>query len=91
MRYDLVVRSRRAVLPEGTRAAAVAVSGPGFAAAGSSLASTATAAEVDIYGGTYSGSPGHFAYTPQTSGPGTWLSAGPSGMTAAATAFAAAG
>jgi allantoinase len=28
MRYDLVVRSRRAVLPDGTRAAAVAVSGP---------------------------------------------------------------
>jgi allantoinase len=32
MRYDLVVRSRRAVLPEGTRAAAVAVSGPVIAA-----------------------------------------------------------
>ncbi len=28
MKYDLVVRSRRAVLPDGTRAAAVAVSGP---------------------------------------------------------------
>jgi allantoinase len=28
MRYDLVVRSRRAVLPDGTRAAAVAVRGP---------------------------------------------------------------
>jgi allantoinase len=32
MRYDLVVRSRRAVLPEETRAAAVAVSGPVIAA-----------------------------------------------------------
>jgi len=32
MRYDLVVRSRRAVLPGGTRAAAVAVSGPAIAA-----------------------------------------------------------
>lgn len=69
----------------------VPVSGPGFAALGSSLASTATATEVDIYGGTYSGSPGHIAYTPQTDGPGTWLPAGPAGMTAASTAFAAAG
>jgi allantoinase len=32
MRYDLVVRSRQAVLPEGTRPAAVAVSGPVIAA-----------------------------------------------------------
>ena len=32
MRYDLVVRSRRAVLPEGTRPAAVAVSGAAIAA-----------------------------------------------------------
>ena len=32
MRYDLVVRSRRAVLPDGTRPAAVAVSGPAVAA-----------------------------------------------------------
>jgi allantoinase len=32
MRYDLVLRSRRAVLPEGTRPAAVAVSGPAIAA-----------------------------------------------------------
>jgi allantoinase len=32
MSYDLVVRSRQAVLPEGTRAAAVAVSGPVIAA-----------------------------------------------------------
>ena len=32
MRYDLVVRSRRTVLPDGTRAAAVAVSGPVIAA-----------------------------------------------------------
>ncbi len=32
MRYDLVVRSQRAVLPDGTRAAAVAVSGPAIAA-----------------------------------------------------------
>ena len=34
MRYDLVVRSRRAVLPDGTRPAAVAVSGPAIAAIG---------------------------------------------------------
>jgi allantoinase len=32
MRYDLVVRSRRAVLPDGTRAASVAVSGGAIAA-----------------------------------------------------------
>ena len=32
MTYDLVVRSRRTVLPDGTRAAAVAVSGPSIAA-----------------------------------------------------------
>ena len=32
MRYDLVVRSRRAVLPDGTRPAAVAVSGRAIAA-----------------------------------------------------------
>ncbi len=32
MRYDLVVRSRRTVLPGGTRAASVAVSGPAIAA-----------------------------------------------------------
>src|ERR1700730_1631451 len=32
MRYDLVVRSRRTVLPDGTRAAAVAVSGQAIAA-----------------------------------------------------------
>ncbi len=32
MRYDLVLRSRRTVLPEGTRAASVAVSGPAIAA-----------------------------------------------------------
>src|ERR1700733_1764225 len=34
MRYDLVVRSRRAVLPDGTRPASVAVSGPVIAAVG---------------------------------------------------------
>jgi allantoinase len=32
--YDLIVRSRRAVLPDGTRPAAVAVSGPAIAAIG---------------------------------------------------------
>src|SRR3984893_10652668 len=32
MRYDLVVRSRRTVLPDGARATAVAVSGPAIAA-----------------------------------------------------------
>ncbi len=32
MRYDLVLRSRRTVLPDGTRAASVAVSGPAIAA-----------------------------------------------------------
>ena len=34
MRYDLVVRSRRAVLPDGTRPAAVAVSGQAIEAVG---------------------------------------------------------
>ena len=32
MTFDLVVRSRRTVLPDGTRAASVAVSGPAIAA-----------------------------------------------------------
>ena len=32
MKYDLVVRSRRTVLPDGTRAAAIAVSGQAIAA-----------------------------------------------------------
>jgi allantoinase len=48
MRYDLVVRSRRAVLPGGTRAAAIAVSGPAIAAVGDYDASLDAEREVDL-------------------------------------------
>jgi|HubBroStandDraft_1064217.scaffolds.fasta_scaffold151545_1 hypothetical protein len=80
------------VLPvnaEGDWQSTVLASAPGFAAPGAPLASTATSAEIDIYGGTESGSPGHIAYLP-AAGSCTWLASGPSGMTTAATDFAAA-
>ena len=48
MRYDLVVRSRRTVLPEGARAAAVAVSGPSIAAVESYGERLAAARDVDL-------------------------------------------
>jgi allantoinase len=48
MRYDLVVRSRRAVLPEGTRPASVAVSGPAIAAIGDYDAPLEAGREVDL-------------------------------------------
>ena len=48
MRYDLVVRSRQTVLPEGTRAAAVAVSGPSIAAVESYGERLAAARDVDL-------------------------------------------
>jgi len=48
MRYDLVVRSRRTVLPEGTRPAAVAVSGPTIAAIADYAGSLEGASEVDL-------------------------------------------
>src|SRR6202522_1192633 len=48
MRYDLVVRSRRAVLPEGTRPASVAVSGPAIAAIGDYDAPLEGGREVDL-------------------------------------------
>ena len=48
MRYDLVVRSRRAVLPDGTRAAAVAVSGQAIAAVGDYGAPLEAARDVDL-------------------------------------------
>ena len=48
MRYDLVVRSRRAVLPEGTRAASVAVSGPAIAAVHDYGARLDAGADVDL-------------------------------------------
>jgi allantoinase len=48
MRYDLVVRSRRTVLPEGTRAAAIAVSGQAIAAIADYDAALATDREVDL-------------------------------------------
>src|SRR5215469_5654337 len=50
MRYDLVVRSRQAVLPEGTRPAAVAVSGPAIAAVAGYAEPLATARDVDLGG-----------------------------------------
>jgi allantoinase len=48
MRYDLVVRSRRAVLPEGTRPASVAVSGQAIAAIGDYDAPLEATREVDL-------------------------------------------
>ena len=48
MRYDLVVRSRQTVLPEGTRAAAVAVSGPTIAAIAGYPEPLDAASEVDL-------------------------------------------
>src|ERR1700740_1590514 len=48
MRYDLVVRSRRAVLPDGTRPAAVAVSGPAIAAVTSYDAALDSGRDVDL-------------------------------------------
>jgi allantoinase len=46
--YDLVIRSRRAVLPGGTRAAAVAVSGPSIAAVEDYGTRLEAAREVDL-------------------------------------------
>ncbi len=48
VRYDLVVRSRRAVLPDGTRPAAVAVSGPAIAAITGYDAALDSARDVDL-------------------------------------------
>jgi allantoinase len=48
MRYDLVVRSRRAILPEGIRAAAVAVSGPSIAAIAGYGEPMEAASDVDL-------------------------------------------
>ena len=48
MKYDLVVRSRRTVLPEGTRPAAVAVSGPAIAAIAGYAEPLAAARDVDL-------------------------------------------
>jgi allantoinase len=46
--YDLIVRSRRAVLPDGTRPAAVAVSGPAIAAIGDYGERLAASQDVDL-------------------------------------------
>jgi len=48
MRYDLVVRSRRTVLPEGTRPAAIAVSGPTIAAIADYAEPLEGASDVDL-------------------------------------------
>jgi allantoinase len=48
MKYDVVVRSRRTVLPEGTRPAAVAVSGPAIAAIAGYAEPLAAARDVDL-------------------------------------------
>jgi allantoinase len=48
VKYDLVVRSRRAVLPEGTRAAAVAVIGPAIAAIAGYAEPLDAASDVDL-------------------------------------------
>src|SRR5579864_297392 len=48
VQYDLVVRSRRTVLPEGTRAAAVAVTGPAIAAIAGYAEPLDAASDVDL-------------------------------------------
>ena len=48
--YDLVVRSRRAVLPDGTRPAAVAISGPAIAAVADYDAELAADRDIDLGG-----------------------------------------
>jgi allantoinase len=48
--YDLVVRSRRAVLPDGTRPAAVAISGPAIAAVADYDADLAADRDIDLGG-----------------------------------------
>jgi allantoinase len=48
MRYDLVVRSHRAVLPDGTRPAAVAISGPTVAAVEDYNAELEAARDIDV-------------------------------------------
>src|SRR5579859_7684409 len=48
MRYDLVVRSRQAVLPDGMRPAAVAVSGPAIEAIGDYDERLAASQDVDL-------------------------------------------
>jgi allantoinase len=48
MRYDLVIRSRRAVLPDGTRPAAVAVSGRAIAAIDGYLAPLEADRDIDL-------------------------------------------
>jgi allantoinase len=48
MRYDLVIRSRRAVLPDGTRAAAVAVNGQAIAAIDGYTARVEAGRDVDL-------------------------------------------
>ncbi len=48
MSYDLVVRSRRTVLPDGMRAAAIAVSGPSIAAIADYGAPLAAGRDVDL-------------------------------------------
>ena len=48
MRYDLIVRSRRTVLPEGTRPAAVAVSGPAIAVVADYAEPLEAASHVDL-------------------------------------------
>src|SRR5260370_22802817 len=48
MRYDLVLRSRRAVLPEGTQPAAIAVSGSAIAAVAGYGEPLDAASDVDL-------------------------------------------
>lgn len=60
--------------------AAVTLSATGFAVAGSLVAVTEGADEVDVYCGTSAGAPGHFRVPPHVSGGVTWTAAGASGL-----------
>lgn len=59
---------------------AVTLSPAGFAKDGRPVAVTATADEVDVYCGTATGAPGHFAIPPHTGGDVSWQPAGAAGL-----------
>ena len=59
---------------------AVTLSPAGFAKAGSPIAVTASADEVDVYCGTVTGIPGHFSVPPHTGGDVSWQPAGAAGL-----------
>lgn len=59
---------------------AVTLSPAGFAKAGSPIAVTASADEVDVYCGTATGIPGHFSVPPHVGGDVSWREAGAAGL-----------